>query len=71
MEEEKDVLIVEDSPAQAEYLRRILSKYGYSSFVALNGKEALEILKEHNPKAVISDVIMPELNGLQLCQLVR
>jgi two-component system cell cycle response regulator len=71
MEEEKDVLIVEDSPAQAEYLRRILSKYGYSSFVALNGKEALEILKEHNPKAIISDVIMPELNGFQLCQLVR
>jgi two-component system cell cycle response regulator len=71
MEGEKDVLIVEDSPAQAEYLRRILSKYGYSSFVALNGKEALEILKEHNPKAIISDVIMPELNGFQLCQLVR
>uniref|UniRef100_A0A7C3RLL4 Response regulator n=1 Tax=Dictyoglomus thermophilum TaxID=14 RepID=A0A7C3RLL4_DICTH len=71
MEEEKEVLIVEDSPAQAEHLRRILSKYGYSSFVALNGKEALEILKDHSPKAIISDVIMPELNGFQLCQIVK
>jgi len=66
-----DILIVEDSPTQAEYLRKILSKYNYSCFVALSGEEALEILKLNSPKLIISDIIMPGISGYELCKIVK
>jgi len=70
-EEERDILIVEDSPTQAEYLRKILSDYNYTSFVALSGEEALEILKTHTPKIVISDIVMSGIDGYELCKIIR
>ena len=70
-EEERDILIVEDSPTQAEYLRKILRDYNYTSFVALSGEEALEILKTHTPKIVISDIVMSGIDGYELCKIIR
>ncbi|MCX7942245.1 MAG: response regulator [Dictyoglomaceae bacterium] len=70
-EEERDILIVEDSPTQAEYLRKILRDYGYSSFVALSGEEALELLKTKIPQVVISDIVMPGIDGYELCGKIK
>ncbi len=69
--EEKDILIVEDSPAQAEYLRKILGDAGYSSFVALSGEEALELLKTKIPQIIISDIVMPGIDGYELCRRIK
>lgn len=69
--EEKDILIVEDSPAQAEYLRRILGEVGYSSFIALSGEEALELLKTKIPQIIISDIVMPGIDGYELCRRIK
>ncbi len=69
--EEKDILIVEDSPTQVEYLRKILRDYGYSSLVALSGEEALELLKTKIPQLVISDIIMPGMDGYELCRRIK
>lgn len=70
-DEDRDILIVEDSPTQAEYLRKLLSKHNYSCFVALSGEEALEILKISTPKLIISDIIMPGISGYDLCKIVK
>lgn len=69
--EERDILIVEDSPTQAEYIRKILRDYGYSTFVALSGEEALEILKTKIPQVVISDIVMPGIDGFELCRRIK
>ncbi len=65
------VLIVEDNRTQAEYLRYILEKDGYSVIVAANGFEAIEILKEELPALILTDVIMPEIDGYELCKLIK
>ncbi len=66
-----EVLIVEDSPTQAEQLRYFLEQKGYQPFVTGNGVEALLYLKDHNPDLVISDILMPEMNGFELCRKIR
>ena len=66
-----EILVVEDSPTQAERLRYILEMEGYQVTVARNGKEALSLLSERRPTLVISDIIMPEMDGYQLCRQIR
>ena len=61
------ILIVEDSPTQAERLKYILRQQGYRFLVARNGREALAAMRESLPALVISDVVMPEMDGYQLC----
>lgn len=65
------ILIAEDSPTQAEHLRHLLEKHGYNVLVAKNGKEAMEMLKEQRPSLVITDIVMPEMNGYELCKEIK
>jgi len=65
------VLIAEDSPTQAAKLRFMLENYGYDVIVGQNGKKALELALEHNPSLIISDIIMPEMNGYELCKALK
>jgi PAS domain S-box-containing protein len=66
-----EILIVEDSLTQAEHLRFILEGAGFGVFSASNGKEALACLSEHRPDIVISDIVMPEMDGYELCRRIR
>ena len=66
-----DILIVEDSPTQAEELRFILERKGFKVSLATNGKEALDFLKKHIPDIVMSDIVMPEMDGYELCKHIR
>ncbi|MDD5167536.1 MAG: response regulator [Syntrophales bacterium] len=66
-----EILIVEDSQTQAEQLRYILEDQGYDVSVAYNGREAMNLLRGHLPTMVISDVIMPEMDGYELCRQIR
>ena len=65
------ILIVEDSLTQIEQLKYILENEGYEVMTANNGAEACEVLKEHNPDLVISDIIMPEMGGYDLCRFIK
>jgi two-component system sensor histidine kinase/response regulator len=65
------VLIAEDSRTQAEQLKYTLEKQGYAVTVAPNGREALEAARSQKPTLLISDVIMPEIDGFQLCQAIK
>jgi len=66
-----EILVVEDSPTQAEQLKYILEKEGYHISVAHNGTEALSLLNKHKPGIVISDIVMPEMDGYQLCRQMK
>ncbi|MES2016274.1 MAG: response regulator [Pseudomonadota bacterium] len=69
--EEFEILIVEDSPTQAERLRRLIQSKAYRVRVAANGKLALALMQEHPPQLVLSDIIMPEMDGYALCQAIK
>ena len=51
-------------------MRRILSKH-YNVLTAKNGIEALEVMKEYEADIIVSDVMMPEMDGLELCRVVK
>ncbi|MDO8726485.1 MAG: PAS domain S-box protein, partial [Candidatus Methanoperedens sp.] len=68
---EQEILIVEDSPTQAEMLKFLLEKQNYLVSVACNGREAFNLLNKHKPIMVISDIVMPEMDGYQLCRSIK
>lgn len=65
------ILVVEDSPTQAELQKHLLEKYGYQVFTATNGKEALSAVKGQKPTVIISDIIMPDMDGYELCRQIK
>jgi signal transduction histidine kinase len=71
MNEAVRILIVEDSPTQALQLQYILEQHNYRVSVATNGQDALACLHQHKPTIVVSDILMPEMNGYQLCQQIK
>ena len=66
-----EILVVEDSPTQAEQLRHLLNEHGYKVTVAANGKEAITAMKKRKPAILISDILMPEMDGYALCEKVK
>jgi signal transduction histidine kinase len=66
-----EVLIVEDSKTQAEQLSHILEGTGYRVHIAGNGAEALEAIRKIRPHIVISDVVMPVMDGHSLCRAIK
>ena len=66
-----EILIVEDSPVEAEMLRRILVRSGYRVTLAKNGEEALQALREHPCALVMSDINMPVMDGYKLCHTIK
>ncbi|MFZ3385159.1 MAG: response regulator [Candidatus Methanoperedens sp.] len=67
----EEILITEDSPTQAQMLKFLLEKHDYRVLAANNGKEALAMIKTHKPALVISDIVMPEMNGYELCRHIK
>ena len=65
------ILIVDDEPILLELTQEILENYGYTVFKAERAKEALDILKHESIDLLISDVIMPEMDGYQLATEVE
>lgn len=66
-----EVLIVEDSVTQAEQLRYILETNGYQVRVANDGKKALVSINERKPTIIITDVVMPNMDGYELCRTIK
>lgn len=62
------VLAAEDSPTQAAFLRRSLEQAGFDVSLARNGLEALALARRESFDVVVSDVVMPELGGYDLCR---
>jgi len=69
--DEIEILIVEDSPTQAERLRRLIQSMRYGARVAGNGQLALDAIRERKPHLVLSDIVMPEMDGYTLCRAIK
>jgi phosphoserine phosphatase RsbU/P len=65
------VLIVEDEKDTRFILEKLLSRNNYEVATAVNGQDALEVLKTFSPKVVIADWTMPILDGLALCNIMK
>ncbi len=65
------ILIVDDEPTARYGIRKALAKLDYELSEAGNGKEALESIKENLPDVVLSDIYMPEMDGLELLKTVQ
>lgn len=65
------ILCIEDEPALLEDLAEALTDAGYHVLQARNGEEGLEMIKDHRPDLVISDISMPRMDGYGLLKEVR
>jgi diguanylate cyclase (GGDEF)-like protein len=65
------VLVIEDHPDQRELLMIVLQKEGYRVIAAANGVEALEKLEKEPAQIVLSDIMMPKMNGFELINRIR
>jgi len=70
-ESENTVLVVNDTPDQLELMSVLLCTAGYKVFTACDGREGFEVAQRERPDLVISDVLMPRANGIELCQWIR
>lgn len=65
------IVVAEDSPTQAEQLRQALTEAGYTVTIAVNGLEALAVARRERPAVIVTDVVMPDMNGYELCRAVK
>ena len=65
------ILVVDDEPQITRVLRTSLNAQGYEIRVANDGETALEIVKDFAPDLVITDLAMPNMNGIELCRRLR
>jgi len=66
-----EILIAEDSLTQATQIKHLLESHHYKVTVAHDGKEAMDWLSMHKPSLVISDILMPKVNGYELCKKIK
>jgi two-component system response regulator VanR len=66
-----NILIVEDSPTQTKLLRRVLEENEYTVDSATNGAQALDCVRSKRPDLVITDIVMPEMDGFALCKKLK
>ncbi len=69
--EHPHILVVDDEPQITRVLRTTLTAKGYEIRVANDGEMALEIMKDWLPNLVITDLMMPNMDGVQLCKRIR
>ena len=65
------ILIVDDEPDILEFLSYNIRKEGFKVYVASNGQEALRIVQQINPSLILLDVMMPIMDGIETCQIIR
>ena len=67
----KKIVLAEDNSMLSTLLKFKLEKEGYSLFIAENGKETIELIEEHNPQLILTDIMMPFISGLEVISHVR
>jgi len=67
----KSIVVIEDSPTQAQQIAAHLSGFGLQVFVAHDGPEGLQLVDEVQPNAVVLDVNLPSMNGFQICRRLK
>jgi len=66
-----DVLVVDDSPVYRKLVEQVLESQPFKLHFARNGREALQMIGEYSPSIVLTDWMMPDLSGPELCERIR
>jgi DNA-binding response OmpR family regulator len=67
----KKVLIVDDEPSIIVALQFLMEQNGYATVVAFSGEEAMEAVAAHHPDLILLDIMLPVVDGFEVCQRVR
>ena len=67
----KTILVADDEASMRKIIERRLLSWGYRVVVAVNGTEAVRLAKERRPDLILLDVMMPGLNGLEVCRQMK
>jgi len=67
----KKVLIVDDEPSIIVPLQFLMEQNGYETSVAFSGEEAMETVSESHPNLILLDIMLPIIDGFEVCQRVR
>jgi two-component system alkaline phosphatase synthesis response regulator PhoP len=65
------VLVVDDEPDMLEIISFSLNKEGYEVYTADNGKQGIELALKCKPHLIIMDIMMPEMDGIEMCERIR
>jgi two-component system, cell cycle response regulator len=65
------ILVVDDSPVSRKLVEHALEAANYSLLFAKSGQEALKLFQQHSPSIVVTDWMMPDFSGLELCERIR
>jgi PleD family two-component response regulator len=71
MEDQAMILIVDDQPDTCEPLRRLLTRVGYEAKLVTHGRDALQAVSEKKPDLILMDLMMPDLSGFDILQVLR
>lgn len=65
------ILVVDDSTTQREYISSLLKQRGYTVAIARNGEEAIALVSKYAFDLVVLDVVMPGMNGYEVCRKIK
>ena len=65
------ILVTDDSPVYVRFAEKILEKNGYSTLTAMDGMSCIKAAKSLNPDLILLDVIMPGINGFEVCRVLK
>lgn len=68
---EKKIAIIDDDPASIELLQDILTKIGYNTVTAMDGISGYELVEQEHPNLILLDILLPRLNGVELCKKIK
>jgi two-component system alkaline phosphatase synthesis response regulator PhoP len=68
---ERRILVVDDDPKIVDLIRLYLEKDGYRVFVAYDGLQALELARQKRPDIILLDLMLPEMDGLEVCRILQ
>lgn len=67
----KTVLIVEDNELNMKLFHDLLEAHGYNTIETKDGREALELAREHHPDLILMDIQLPEISGLEVTKWIK
>lgn len=65
------ILIADDDFFISQFLEKMLTKQGFQTFLAKDGPETIQIFEQEDPDLILLDIMMPKLNGFEVCQHIR
>ncbi|MBF0383383.1 MAG: response regulator [Magnetococcales bacterium] len=66
-----DILIIDDESKLLEVLQKVLEREGYTVLTSSSGEEGIKIFKKMQPKLVITDILMPDMDGIELIENIK